>query len=355
MADSDQGEKTEDPTQQRREDFRKRGQVAQTKELSSLLVVLISALFIWLLGRFFLEQLYQVFTRSFGDYLVAAARDSSWITPIEFAIQKGFLIVAPVAGILMLIAIASSALQVGFLINEEAMQLKFDRIDPIQGFKRVFSIRSLVEGIKAIFKVSIVAAISILILRSELVVVPKLVTFSIEQIMSYVGDVTIKLLGGVGVFLAFLAAIDFMFQKWDLEQKMKMTKQEVKEELKSREGDPLIKARIRRTQREMATRRMMEDVPTADVIITNPTHIAVALKYSENMIAPTIVAKGAGLIAEKIKELAKENNVPIVENKPLARTIYKTIKIGQTIPKELYTAVAEVLSYIFKLRRKRNS
>jgi flagellar biosynthetic protein FlhB len=145
-----------------------------------------------------------------------------------------------------------------------------------------------------------------------------------------------------------------MFQKWDLEKKMKMTKQEVKEEHKSREGDPMIKARIRRIQREMANKRMMADVPKADVIVTNPTHIAVALRYvAGEMAAPKIVAMGAGAIAEKIKALAKQHNVPVVENKPLARTMYKTLKIGQTIPRELFTAVAEVLSYVYRLRRKR--
>jgi len=143
-----------------------------------------------------------------------------------------------------------------------------------------------------------------------------------------------------------------MFQRWDLEQEMMMTKQELKEEVKSREGDPMVRARIKRAQREIAGRRMMEDVPKADVIVTNPTHIAVALKYDETMIAPRLIAKGADLVAEKIKAIAREKNIPIIENKPLARTIFKTLKLGQAIPKELYTAVAEVLAYVYRLRRK---
>jgi flagellar biosynthetic protein FlhB len=152
--------------------------------------------------------------------------------------------------------------------------------------------------------------------------------------------------------MTILAGIDYAYQRWELEKKMKMTKQEVKEEVKSREGDPQIKARIRRIQRDMATKRMMEDVPKADVIITNPTHIAVALKYSADLPAPKLLAKGADLVAEKIKEVAKEHRIPIVENKPLARTIYKTLKIGHVIPRELFNAVAEVLAYVYKLKRK---
>jgi flagellar biosynthetic protein FlhB len=149
-----------------------------------------------------------------------------------------------------------------------------------------------------------------------------------------------------------LAGADYLFQRWDLEKQMMMSKQEVKEEHKSREGDPLIKSRIRRIQRDVAQRRMMQEVPKATVIVTNPTHIAVALKYDETTPAPQVIAMGADLIAEKIKAMAREHRIPVIENKPLARTIFKTMKIGQVIPRELYVAVAEVLSYVFKLKRK---
>lgn len=352
MADSDQGEKTEEPTQQRREDFRKRGQVAQTKELGSALALLSGLVAIWFLGRFFLEQIVDVYNMSFGDFIVASAKNEEWVPAAKFALKKSALIVGPITGVLWVVSFISSVVQIGFLTNEEAMQFKLDKINPIQGFKRIFSFRSVIEGLKAVVKVVIVAGIAGVILKAEIVTVPKLVSYDVAQILFYLGEVVFKLLASVGFFMVALAGMDYMFQRWDLEQKMRMTKQEVKEELKSREGDPLIKARIRRTQREMAQRRMMEDVPTADVIITNPTHIAVALKYSETMVAPTIVAMGAGVVAEKIKELAKNHSIPIIENKPLARTMFKTLQIGQSIPKELYTAVAEVLSYVYRLRKK---
>ena len=249
----------------------------------------------------------------------------------------------------------SSVMQVGFLVNEEALKFDIKKIDPFAGIKRLVSMRSFVEGLKAVFKLTSVGVIVYLVFRAEIDQLPALIHLSVAQVFVYLGSVTFKLVAGVGAFMFILAGADFLFQKWDLEKKMRMTKQEVKEEHKSREGDPLIKARIRRTQREMAQRRMMEDVPKADVIVTNPTHIAVAIKYDATMVAPTIVAKGAGAIAEKIKEVARLNDVPIMENKPLARTIYKTLKIGQTIPRELYTAVAEVLSYIFRLKKRRES
>ncbi|MCB0389747.1 MAG: flagellar biosynthesis protein FlhB [Bdellovibrionales bacterium] len=353
MAESDQGEKTEEPTQQRREDFRKRGQVAQTKELASVLMIFTALFTIWFLGQFFLKNVNEVFAMSFGNFV--ALKDESIAASFSFALKKTFLIVAPVAMIVWVVSFASSVLQVGFLTNEEALKFEINKINPINGLKRIFSMKSLVEGIKAVFKLIIVGAISYAVLEAEIFTIPKLVSYSVGQLFIYLGEVTLKLFGGVGFFMAVLAGIDYLFQKWDLEQQMKMTKQELKEELKSREGDPLIKARIRRTQRELAQRRMMDNVPKADVIITNPTHIAVALQYSDQMIAPTVIAKGADRIAEKIKEIARNNRIPIIENKPLARTMFKTLDIGQIIPKELYTAVAEVLSYIYRLRKKRKS
>ncbi len=353
MAESDQGEKTEEATQQRREDFRKRGQVAQTKELASVLLIFTGIIAIWFLGRFYLEQISQTFTASFGPFFLEAAKTGDFVPALKFAIGKTLILVLPVMGLVWLVAFASSVLQIGFLYNEEALQFKPERLDPLAGFKRIFSLRSLVEGVKATLKLSAVLAIAFLIIRSQLFMVPNLVNLSVAQMFVYLGDITVQLFGSVGFFMGVIAGLDFLFQKYDMEKQMMMTKQEIKEEMKSREGDPLIKARIKRIQREISNRRMMSEVPKADVIITNPTHIAVALKYDQNMVAPTLVAKGAELVAARIKELAKEHNIPIVENKPLARTIYKTLKLGQSIPRELYTAVAEVLSYVFKLKRRK--
>lgn len=347
------GEKTEQATDARREEFRKRGNVAHTKELGSAIVLLASAGGIYALGRFFFQHIFEVFQYSFGQDMVQMVREGNFMEALSFCSAKAGILMAPVLGIAGVLGVASSIMQVGFLQVEDALSPNFEKLSPVEGFKRIFSLRAVVEALKSILKMGAVGIVLYFLLRGEVAKVPYMITFSIEQIIVYLGTVVVKLLGGVGGVMLVIAGADYFYQRWDLEKKMMMTKQEVKEEHKQREGDPMIKSRIRRIQREMASKRMMADVPTADVVITNPTHIAVVLKYSDNLPAPQIVAMGADLIAEKIKEIARENNIPIVENKPLARTIFKTLKIGQVIPRELFVAVAEVLSYVYRLRRKK--
>ncbi|MDX9731087.1 MAG: flagellar biosynthesis protein FlhB [Bdellovibrionales bacterium] len=352
MAD-DQQEKTEEAIQQRREDFRKRGQVAQTRELASVLALLGSALLLWVLGRFLLQQVSDLITYTLGLNLVEAIRSNQFKPIVFFALTKMAFLIGPILLMLAVLSIASTVLQVGLLHNEEAMNFNLDKINPINGFKRIFSMKSVVEGIKSLLKLVLVMAVVYWLVKDEMQVLPRLSFLSVEQIMSYTGSLTVKLLAGPGTFMATIAIADYLFQRWDLEKQMRMSKQEVKEEHKSREGDPMIKARIRRIQREMSSKRMMQDIPKADVIVTNPTHIACALVYDPaTMAAPQLIAKGSGAIAEKIKEIARENGVPVMENKPLARALFKTLKIGQTVPRELFTAVAQVLSYVYRLKRK---
>lgn len=351
MADEEQ-EKTEEATQSRREDFRKRGQVVQSKELASALILLASAGSIFLLSRFFFSELSDVFRHTLGGDMVEAVRSGDLFTAMKMAGAKMFILIAPVLGISLIIGIGSTVVQTGLLNVEDALQPKLEKLNPLEGFKRIFSLRAVAEALKALLKLVFICAVVLMILKSEVFLLPSMIQFTAQQLVSYLGDVTVRLLSGVGMAMVVLSAADYFFQKWDLDKKMMMTKQEVKEEHKQREGDPMIKARIRRVQREVANRRMMDKVPKADVIVTNPTHIAIALKYDANLPAPQVIAKGADLIAEKIKAIAKEHNIPIVENKPLARTIYKTLKLGQVIPRELFVAVAEVLSYVYRLRRK---
>jgi flagellar biosynthetic protein FlhB len=352
-SEADQGERSEEATQQRREDFRNRGQVAQSKEFSSVLLLFSAVLMIWVMSRFFFEQIYAVFTQSYGDALVGAARGAEWKEAALFAGRRLVMILAPLLGVFWLLGFVSTIMQVGFIYNEEALEIRWDRMDPVQGFGRMLSIKSLVEGFKAVLKLLLIMTIAYFLLHDQILMLPRLMNFTTPHILQFLGSLTTRLLGGVGVFMLVLAGADYFYQRWDLEKEMRMTKQEVKEEIKSREGDPMIKARIKRIQREAAGKRMMEEVPKADVIVTNPTHIAVALKYDETMVSPQVIAKGADLLAEKIKAVAREHGIPIVENKPLARAMFKTLKIGQSIPRDLYTAVAEVLSYVFRLKRKR--
>lgn len=349
----DQQERTEEATQQRREDFRKRGQVAQTRELASVFVLLGSALIFWGLGRFCLKQVSELLMYCLGPELITAVKSQSYAPLMLFMAKKILFVSTPIVGMLLLLSIISTVVQVGFLYNEEVLEFDLEKINPINGLKRLFSMRALVEGLKSCIKLTLVVAVVYSLVKDEVRLLPQLTFWSVEQILSYAGSLTVKLLGGLGVFMAMIAAADYFFQRWDLEKQMRMTKQEIKEEHKSREGDPMIKARIRRIQREMASKRMMKDVPKADVIVTNPTHIACALIYDpKTMPAPRLVAKGSGLIAEKIKEIARENGVPVLENKPLARAMFKSLKIGQFVPRELFTAVAQVLSYVYRLKRK---
>lgn len=352
MADSENGERTEEATQQRREEFRNRGQVAQTKEFSAVLMLFAAVLLIWLMSRFFFIQIFEIFNQAMGESLVAAVRGGDWKVAGHTALRNGALILLPIMGLFWLVSFASTVMQTGFLYNEEALEIKWERLDPVEGFKKLLSLRAVVEGLKAVLKLCVILTLAYFLLRNQIHALPGLMSYSVAQTFAFIGTLLTRLLFGTGIFMLGLAGMDYMYQRWDLESQMKMTKQEVKEEVKSREGDPLIRARIKRVQREVASRRMMEEVPKADVIVTNPTHIAVALKYDDTMVAPKIIAMGADLVAEKIKELARQHNIPLVENVPLARAIFKTMKIGQQIPRELYTAVAEVLSYVFRLKKK---
>lgn len=348
----DSGERTEEATQARREEFRKRGQIAQTRELSSALMLLFAFFLVYFGGRYYLEKAFNLFNVFFAEGLIQSVAHDDFKKMTLFAGRSILEFFLPIGVLLAVVGTFSIVVQTGFLQIEDALSFKLDKIDPLNGLKRIFSLKSVVEALKALIKLFIVGLVIYLVFKSEVLKMPNLMHQPMDAILTYLGDKVGLLLASVsGLFFA-LAAADYFFQRWSLEKEMMMTKQEIKEEHKSREGDPMIKARIRRIQREVAQRRMMQDVPKADVIITNPTHIAVALKYDSTTPAPQIIAMGADLVAEKIKALAKENGIPIVENKPLARTIFKTLKIGQVIPRELYVAVAEVLSYVYKLKRK---
>lgn len=351
MADED-SEKTEQATDARREEFRKRGQVAHTRELGSSLVLIGAAGIILLLSNFFMTQINEIFQYTFGEQLVKHIREGNFVEALSFSMGKALMLIMPVAFIGAIISVTSSILQVGFLSVEDAISFDFNKLSPVDGFKRIFSLRGIVEGAKSLLKFILIFCVVYFVLRNELHDFHKIISFSISEILAYLGHISAKLLFAIGLVMMGLSLADYLFQRWDLEKKMMMTKQEIKEEMRQREGDPLIKARIRRVQKDMANKRMMEAIPKGDVVVTNPTHIAVVLKYDKNLPAPQLIAKGADLVAEKIKSIAREHKIPIVENKPLARTIFKTMKLGQVIPRELFVAVAEVLSYVYKLKRK---
>jgi len=245
-------------------------------------------------------------------------------------------------------------MQVGFLFSSEAMAPKWDKIDPLRGFQRLFSMKAFVELLKNTLKIAIVGLVAYLTVRGQVQDLPTLMDKDAWQILAYIGQVSFRIMFTTCWVLVLLAILDYGYQRWEYEKGLRMSRQDIKEEYKHTEGDPLVKARIRRMQREAARKRMMAAVPKATVVITNPTHLAVALAYDqERMIAPTVVAKGAGHIAAKIKEVALAHGVPIVENKPVAQLLYKMVDIDASVPENLYRAVAEILAFVYRLRQDR--
>jgi flagellar biosynthetic protein FlhB len=249
-------------------------------------------------------------------------------------------------------ALAINLWQVGFLFTTDPLSFNFGRLNPIDGFKQKFSIRALVELAKSLMKVGLTSYVVYLIFRDMTDVIPALIDMSTLQIFQLLKSVFLELILKIGVLFVIIGVVDYLYQRYEYEKKLKMSKYDVKQEFKQTEGDPLIKSRQRQRQREAAMRRMMQEVPKADVVITNPTHFAVALKYeAETMSAPIVVAKGADLIARRIRELARENQVIIKEDPPLARWLYQNVDVGRMVPPEMFQAVAEVLAFVYKQKK----
>lgn len=347
------GEKTEKATPKRREEARKKGNVAKSNEVNSSLVLLTGTLvFIFFSHHFFANiqgLMHEIFENLNGYDLSQESLRFYNAQTILFVIK----VLTPLVLSVLIIGTTANVMQVGFMITGEPLKPDMNKINPLNGFKRIFSAKSAEELIKGLLKITTVGVVVyITIIGAAKDFIP-LMDQSIAQVASFLGHTIMKMALRTSIALVFLAAFDFVFQRWDHEKSLKMTKDEVKQEMKQYEGDPLIKSRIRSVQREMSHKRMMSEVPNADVIITNPIHYAVALKYvSGEMNAPVVVAKGARKVAEKIKQIAREHDVPIVENPPLARALFKMCDVGQETPVDLYKSVAEVLAYIYRLKQK---
>lgn len=352
MAENDDQERTEEATSKRREESREKGQVARSQEVVSVSILVAGLMFFYFGGSALLLKTMDVMTTGFREAgRMNLTQDSVSLIIINY-IFKGFGILFPLLIAVLIAAILGNVLQFGFMFSSESLQPKFDKISPAKGFKRLFSIRSIVELVKGILKVCLIGGVAYIIIRNEFDHLIPLGDQSTWGTFSYIGGICFKLLLAMTVMLVFLAALDYAYQRWEFEKSIRMTKQEIKDEFKNSEGDPMIKARIRRIQREMAQKRMMSQVPKADVIITNPTHLAIAIQYDPaNMQAPIVVAKGADFIAEKIRDIARENDVPLIENKPLAQVLYKMVKVNNTVPENLYRAVAEVLAFVYEQKK----
>jgi flagellar biosynthetic protein FlhB len=351
--EKDEGqERTEQATPKRREEAREKGRVAKSREVASAAIIFASLIYFYFNVGGFLDKLMTVSAsifRSVGQTVISVDNISFMMTGL---MGRVFFILMPLFSVIFIVSILANVVQVGFLVSPSVLQPEFSKIDPLKGFKRLFSLNSIVELVKNILKMVTIAVVAYVVVKNEVRNFLLLADQTAWDLLVYTGRVTFKILLSTGWVLLALAIFDYAYQHWEFEKGLRMTKQEIKDEMKNTEGNPLIKGRIKRLQREMARRRMMAAVPKADVVITNPTHLAIALKYDrEKEVAPRVIAKGAGFIAEKIREVAGKNAVPLVENKPLAQVLYKMVDVNGLIPENLYRSVAEVLAYVYNLRK----
>ena len=348
MPDTDSGEKTEKATPYRRRKAREQGQVAKSIDVNTAAVMLFFLLLIYFSGQYFGAFLF----KSFIYFLENSVEISPFKAGADlFAMYiKTFLLIVI---LLMIVGIIANVGQFGFLFTLQSLKPDLNKLNPVEGIKRLFSLKTIFEAFKGILKITVVGIVIYLILKSDFSKFVASVYSEPAATLLFIIKECMKLLMYAVLLYIVIAAVDFAYQKWEYEKNLRMSKQEVKEEYKQREGRPEVKAAIRRRQREMAMRRMMQEVPKADVVITNPTHYAVALKYEpEKRDAPYIVAKGVDDMAKKIIAIAKENDVPIVEKPEIAREIYRLVDIDEEIPEKLYKAVAEILAIVFRMKNR---
>ncbi|MBD8068284.1 flagellar biosynthesis protein FlhB [Bacillus sp. PS06] len=347
------GEKTEKATPKKRQDSRKKGQVAKSADVNTAILILVVFLLLLFVGGFMRDKMLLLFKHSFQEYMLLDLTEKR-IEQIFLEVSlEAAIILGPVMGIALVAGVAANLMQVGFLFAPESIQMKLNKLDPIQGFKRIYSIRAIVEMLKSILKIGFIGTIAFAVIWYNLNDILRLSQVGIGHSLQTIASVTVQMGLFSAAALLFLSVLDYLYQRYDFEKNIRMSKQDIKDEYKKTEGDPLIKSKIKQRQREMAMQRMMQDVPNADVIITNPTHYAVAIKYDENKAdAPYVVAKGVDFMAQKIKELAKEHDIVTVENVPLARALYSQTEIGDIVPEEFFKAIAEILAYVYRLKQK---
>lgn len=349
------GDKTEEPTPHRLKEARDKGQVAKSKEVTTAFLLVTSYVVLRFTGDTAWRELSGMTQQIFEQIPHAKNLDYAFTgTILLIGIRAFAIIMAPIFAVTFLVAVVIESLQTGFVSSGEPISPKFEKINPLEGLKRMFSMQGLVELIKSLLKVILVFWITWSAMKDDLPFIVGLIDAHPWQAMLVGGSIAYKVAIRVGIFYMLIAGLDYMYKKWEYMKNLKMTKQEIKEEYKRLEGDPLVKQRMRDLQRSMANQRMMSAVPGADVVVTNPIHLAVALKYDASVMkSPTVLAKGKYEIAEEIKKIADENSVPIIENEVLARSIYGTTKVGGQVPADLYQAIAEVLAFVYKIKKER--
>lgn len=351
------GERTEKASKKKKEDARKKGQVIRSHDMSVALSMIIFFAFLQALFNRFVGDASGLMEKYLSEsYLVKASESvnaAGVMSLYKSTAVDALNILLPVLALALVGGFVFSFLQTGFLFTPSAILPKFSKINPLEGFKRIFSTRSLMEMLKALLKVILLCWFVYGEYRSMMSEFPNMMTSSVSTAFLRLMQAGLGIGLKMGAVLMVIAMMDYLYQWWRYEKDLMMTKQEVKEEYRQLEGDPKIKGQIRQKQRQMSRMRMMKSVPEADVIITNPTHYAVAIRYKEGEdTAPTVLAKGKDYVAQKIKETGRENGVEIVENKPVAQALYAACEVGDQIPQDLYRAVAEILVYVYKLKNR---
>ena len=349
---ADDMEKTEEPTSKKLEDARKEGNVPKSMDTTGFVVLLIGILVL----IFYLKYVVYYLERFYRYYVSFIGIELTKNIIFEILLNTAFnviILLAPILGAVLLAGVIGNVMQFGFLFTTKPIMPKFDKINPIKGLKRIFSMKTVVEGIKITLKVAVAFGVGGWLFFKFFLEIPKLELMSFyEQIKWFENKALIIIFSMLAVFLVF-ATLDFIYQRYSYKKSLRMSKQEIKDEYKQTEGNPEIKAKIRQLQREMAKKRMMSEIPKADVVITNPTHYAVAIRYDKTKDeAPRVIAKGVDNLALKIKEIAREHDIMIVENPPLARELYKLVDVDEVIPQKLYKAVAEILAYVYRAKGK---
>ena len=345
------GEKTEDASSRKLGKAREEGQVAKSMEIPSVFVLLAGVMSLYAFAFYFYRNLTGVFQFNYNFQKVPDFTALEVVHLLYVHTERILIICLPVFGAIYLTALLANFAQVGFVVSWKALEPKPSRLDPINGFKQKFTSRAVVELVKTLVKVGVVSLVCYYAIKGELNDIARLYDNSTGSILLFILNVSFWIFIKVCLIMIVLAFLDYAYQKWKFLDEQKMTKKEVKDETKQTEGDPQVKSRIRQLQVQAARKRMMAEVPKADVVVTNPTRLAVALQYDrQEMDAPRVTAKGAGPIAKNIREIARENDVPLVEDKELARNLYSHVDIGQEVPVEYYQAVAELLAYVYSLK-----
>jgi len=352
MADDNYGDKTEPATPKKREEARDEGQVAKSQDLTSATLLLVALIALWLMARTFVSTM--------ANLLQALLGGHAWDQPerildssLRVAVPHAFRIVGPMLATVAFVAIVVTAFQVGLHISGKPLMPKVSKINPLKGFKRLFEMRNLMRTVMNIGKIILIGVIVYIEIRKQLPVIVSLGGIAFPENFAIAAGIIFGLALRIAIAMFILGVADWIWQKWKHERDLRMSKQEVKEEAKRMEGDQTIRWRRRQMARKMIMQRMHRDVPTADVVVTNPTELAIAIRYDpETMSSPKVVAKGSGFLAARIRQIAIANGVPILEKKSLAQALYKTVEVGQEVPPELYQAIAEILSYVYELAGK---